>query len=282
MNVKMAERRGYRLSVDDVIWAFQDIAQHSEYTSIFDNPFFALYKRVHDVYGTKVHMNIYYETVEKDFNLSMFPDKYKNEWKENAHWLHLSFHGLADKPNWPYREAGYDKVKHDCDLVMEQILRFAGPEVTGPVTTLHFGDATAEGVQALYDCGIRVIQSEFMTSTGEPLPKYGLSDEELKQVRYDTFWKDPKSGMIYYGCDAILNKRNIEDIGPWMDEFQEKYPDRPFVDVLIHEQYFYPHYKRYLADYEERVVTGVKWCHEHGYAPCFVTEMLEMEDVKPW
>lgn len=274
MNVPMIDFKGYRLSVDDVILALRDIAAHSEYTSIFDNPFFALYKRIHDAHGTKVHMNIYYETVDKTFNLTMFPDKYKDEWMANADWLRLSFHGLADKPNWPYREAGYDKVKTDCDLVQKEILRFAGPEVTGCVTTLHFGDATDEGLRALHDCGVRVIQSEFMTSTGEPLPKYGLTDEQLKLVRCNTFWKDEARDMIFYGCDAILNKRNIEDLGPWMDEFQQKYPNRPFVDILIHEQYFYPDYKRYLPDYEDRILEGVKWCEAHGYKPIFVQEML--------
>lgn len=275
MNVPMIDFKGYRLSVDDVILAFKDIAEQG-YASIFENPFFALYKRVHDAYGTKVHMNIYYQTVDGSFNLSMFPDTYKGEWMANSDWLHLSFHGLADKPNYPYRDADYNKVRTDCELVQKEILRFAGPEVTGCVTTLHFGDAKPEGVQALYDCGYRVIQSEFMTSTGEPLPKYGLTEEELKMVRFGTFWKDPKSGMIYYGCDAILNKRNLEDLAPWMDEFADKYPNRPFVDVLIHEQYFYPDYKRYLPDYEERVIAGVKWCHDHGYRPIFVQDMLDM------
>ena len=112
MNVPMIDFKGYRLSVDDVILALKDIAEQ-KYASIFENPFFAVYKRVYDAYGTKVHMNIYYQTVDESFNLSMFPDKYKREFQENGRWLKFTFHSLKDKPDSPYKYASYEQVTED-------------------------------------------------------------------------------------------------------------------------------------------------------------------------
>jgi hypothetical protein len=128
----------YRLSHDDNIWFLRDISQNaSVYRSIFENPYLGFLKHFHDIYGTKVHLNIYSET--DGFNLSRMTDKFRNEWRENCSWLRLSFHAYANEPDNPYINAGYDKVKHDCVMVMDQIRRFAGEELIGSETTLHWG-----------------------------------------------------------------------------------------------------------------------------------------------
>ena len=73
----------YRLSLDDNIWFLRDISNNSAtYKSIFENPYLAFFKQIHDTYGTKVHINIYYQT--EGFNLSQMTTKYKSEWKDNA------------------------------------------------------------------------------------------------------------------------------------------------------------------------------------------------------
>jgi hypothetical protein len=132
----------YRLSLDDNIWFLKDInANAGKYKSIFENPYLGMLKQVHDTFGTKIHLNLFYQT--DGFNLSQMTDKYRSEWKDNAGWLRLSFHALQEFPDRPYLTAGYDQVKHDCILVIDQIRRFAGEELMGPVTTLHWGAANA-------------------------------------------------------------------------------------------------------------------------------------------
>jgi hypothetical protein len=75
-----------RLSLDDNILCLRDLTKNADkYNSVFDNPYFALYKNVHDTFGTKVHMNVYYQC--ENFNISMLPDKYKPEFIANSDWL---------------------------------------------------------------------------------------------------------------------------------------------------------------------------------------------------
>ena len=47
-------------------------------------------------------------------------------------------------------------------MVKEQIRRFAGDELMGPVTTLHWGEATVEGCRALRDSGYTALAGYFM------------------------------------------------------------------------------------------------------------------------
>ena len=99
----------YRLSLDDNIWFLKDVSDNaSQYKSIFENSYLALLKEVHETYGTKIHINIYYQT--EGFNLSQMTTKFRNEWRENAGWLRLSFHALQNDPDVPYINAWYEQV----------------------------------------------------------------------------------------------------------------------------------------------------------------------------
>ena len=78
-------KEGKRLTVDVPFKPYLYIdSPRGEYMSIFDDPYLAMYRDLHDRYGSHVHMHIYYQTVDGNFNLSMFPDKYKAEFQANS------------------------------------------------------------------------------------------------------------------------------------------------------------------------------------------------------
>ncbi|MEG0766115.1 MAG: hypothetical protein RR482_00220 [Clostridia bacterium] len=267
----MQENKRYRLSLDDNIWFLQDIARKG-YDSLFENAYLAFFRTLHAQYGTKIHANLYYECPEHGgFNLSQFPARYRAEWSAHRDWLRLAFHGRANKPDFYYLHAGYDEMYADCALVLREIRRFAGD--TGPVATLHFVDTTEAGIRALYDCGVRALMGLFLlTDTGEPSLCYGASRAFFDQVRRYAFARDPKTGMVYFPCDIVLNAYTPQEIPHVLDDMAARYPHRPFIDLLIHEQYFYPDYCDYLPDYRERVLAGVAWCERHGFTPGFAEE----------
>ena len=47
-----------------------------------------------------------------------------------------------------------------------------------------------------------------------------------------------------------------------------------FMDLMIHEQYFYPFYRNYQPDYRQKVLTAVKWASDNGYEPAFLSECI--------
>jgi hypothetical protein len=263
----------YRLSLDDNIWFLKDIAFNAnKYRSIFENPYLGFLKRVYNEFGTKIHINIYYMT--EGFNLSQMPSKYKKEWKENAEWLKLSFHALQNEPDKPYTNAGYEEMRRDCKMVMEQVSRFAGEELMGPVTTLHWGEATVEGCRALRDLGYKCQAGDFNVDNDLPPVSYYLDVEKRRHINRRFIWKDNREDIIFTRCAIVINCHKLKGIRGFLDEILKDPHKSGYMDLLIHEQYFYPNYIAYQSDYREKVLTSVRWAVEKGYKPAFLSECV--------
>ena len=54
------EERLFRISSDDNLIFLKQLTE-GDYKSIFDHPYLAVYKKAHDLYGAKVHINLFYE-----------------------------------------------------------------------------------------------------------------------------------------------------------------------------------------------------------------------------
>lgn len=263
----------YRLSLDDNIWFLKDLSVNAgKYKSIFDNPYLGFLKQVHDTYGTKIHINIFYQT--EGFNLSQLTAQYKDEWKENAGWLRLSFHALQEKPDRPYQHAGYDEVKTDCEKVMHEIRRFAGQELISPVTTLHWGEAKVEGSRALRDAGYTTQVGYFDVDSDEAPVSYYLDVAQKRHISKRSIWRDNSEGITFVRISQVINLYALEEIVPMLEEVKKDPRRSEFIELMIHEQYFYPFYEAYQPDYRQKVLTAVKWAVDNGYKPAFLEECV--------
>lgn len=73
----------------------------------------------------------------------------------------------------------------------------------------------------------------------------------------------------------VLDRTKKEDIATGMDAYGNAPSGLPpYVDYLIHEQYFYPDYTAYQPDYFEKIEAAVMWAKEHGYEPAFLDECI--------
>lgn len=277
--LKNAHKR-YRFSLDDNIWCFQNIAKHErDYKSIFEDPYLNLIKTMHDRYGTKFHVNIYYECPEfGGFNLTQMPDRFKPEWKYHSDWLRLSFHANANLPDRPYIRGTYEQSKFEHDRVVEQILRFAGEEAfAGPVTTIHWGDATVDTVRALRSSGVKAFTGSFNYHDPKNVSiRYYLNAEQCTLLNIYGFYYDKAEDVYFFRYGASMQHNAIEDILKDFELFEKQHPLYTFKELCVHEQYFYPHYINYMKDYYQRFDTAIKWCVENGYQASFARDVLEL------
>ena len=257
-------QKQFFFTVDDNIWVFADLMR-GQPKSLFDHPYLAMYRRLHERYNLKVQLNIFYE--DCGFDLSMMSDRYRAEWEESADWLKLSFHAKADAPSKPYEFSGYDEVNADCAAVNREILRFAGKASLARTTTLHYCRTTAGGVQALKDNGVEGLLGLYGTDEN-PRISYQNTAEEAARLRRGELLK--VDGMTYAAIDLILNKHKLEEITPLLMPFL----DRSTVKVMIHEQYFYPYFRGYHADFEEKLDTAFALLKENGYVSTFFEDCL--------
>lgn len=274
----------YAVSVDDNIWWPADLTA-GDYPSLFDHPFLAVFRRAHEQHGAKVRLNLFYEItgdaphaqLHRSFNLSMMTDRYKAEFAANADWLHLAFHARGEFPERPYIASPYEEVAADCELVHREIVRFAGESSLEMATTVHFGECSAPGRKALMDRGIHTLMG-YMTlnSAGKPFVSYELTPGEISIVRRRNFWRDERDGMTYSTIAAVMNLHSPTGIVAQLERDAAEHPDRSFVEIMIHEQYFYDDYRHYEPDFEERVMAGCRWCHEHGMTGIFTEDAAKM------
>ena len=249
----------YRFSLDDNIWFLRDLTFGS-FVSVFDHPYLKGFKYLHDRYGTKFQFNVYYET--DGFDLSMMTDRYRAEWEKNASWLRFSFHARADAPPFPYAESSYAEAYGDCVRVNREIIRFAGKSSLDFYTTIHYCQASAEAVRAFRDAGLRGLVGLFTPEQS----CYGLL--------YDTFDEpfkyDGKSGLYYFVNDIIANLYPLDMIVPLL----EKVSHKPFLELMIHEQYFYPDFHMYQRDFFDKVEAAIRLMCAQGRKSVFLDELI--------
>ena len=281
----------YRISSDDNILFLCDINQNKDvYTSIFDNPYLAVYKKAHDLYGAKVHLNLFYafnnesakcfSTERPDFDLSMMTDKFKQEWEANADWLTLSFHARAEFPGKPYRTAPTEVVLADFEDVRREVIRFAGEKTfSHDVTTIHWGELTKEAAIALRKLGGTTFTGYFyLNEHGECVVSYYAPPSLATHVGGRDFWHDTETDITFGCIDRVINVGAKETV---LEDVKKAAADPHcggFVSIMIHEQYFYPDYVRHLPDFEERVLESAKYLFEKGYKGSFVKQMLHLPE----
>ena len=277
---------GYRLSSDDNIIFLHDINEHKdEYKSVFENPYLAVYKKAHDLYGAKVHINLFYEFDDKArqnfsterpyFNLSMMTDKFKDEFIANSDWLKFSFHAKSEMPNCPYKYADAETISRDCIMTLREIERFAGKEVISDTTTVHWGEANIEGVKALRTLGYKALTGYFTAGETKYPVAYYAPSELIDYIYNRDFWRDTETDMLFGRIDRVINLTTKERCLAAISNAIESPTRGGFISIMIHEQYFYEDYRGYLADFEARVLDSCKLITDNGYVGRHISEMLE-------
>ena len=259
-------QKRFRLSCDDNILFLKDLGLRPErYPNLFDHWYLSFWRSVHREFGAKVHLNIYYQT--DGFDLTQLPETWRETWDSNASWLHLSFHALQDKPDRPYRNAGYCQLAHDYDLVTWNIRRFAGHAVLSNTTTVHWAECPAEGVTALRDRGIDVLVGIFAPE-GDGTTGYYLTYEQNAHVYERGVWHDLDMGVTFVHADMVVNAVELNDIVPRLESRAAERP-RDAIELLIHEQYFRKELSYFQPDVCDKVRTAVRWAVDNGYEPDF-------------
>jgi len=263
-------RPRYRFAVDDNSFFLRDVWQ-KQYGSLFDCFYLAMLRRLHEKYGAKFVLNIYYTTAD-EFDLAKFPDRYRGEWADNADWLKLAFHAHANEPANPYLDAPPEQVVADFDKIGAEIRRFAGEATYSPTTIVHWGMVRPSAWKPLAERGVTVLSGYFMRRGDEWRVNYRMDPVRSEYLSRHDALKDFPSGIVFSKIDMVVNTTPLERIVPDLEKIAEDPNQAEIFDLMTHEQYFWPFYANYLPDHARRVETAIRWVTEHGYEPVFLHE----------
>ena len=64
--------------------------------------------------------------------------------------------------------------------------------------------------------------------------------------------------------DIVLNSVPLERIVPHLERQAADPGQSEVMQLLLHEQYFYPYDRHYLPDFRARVERAIEWVTSHG------------------
>lgn len=262
----------YSFTVDDNIRFFEE-ANKNLYHSIFEVPYLKLMQNLHHKYDCKIQLNMFYSYTPNSFSLANCSNQFRNELKQNSDWLKFSFHAKHNNPIFPYD--GRDGILlKDFDLVMEQLKRIAGEEAIALTTTLHYVTASLKDCDSLYKRGVRALIGMFYNKTGRDALKYYLTEKQMLILRERSFYKDSETNMIFARNDMVINQISISNLVPILEATINHQNQDNFIQIMIHEQYFYSDYKDFQPDFADKLHIVLNWLTENGYNSCFLEDRI--------
>lgn len=310
----LAGKRKCSYFCDDAIWALRDVTRHAQ-RSLFDHPFFSVLRECHDKYGLTAQINLFYRTDffygMDEFTLADVTDAYMEEFRANADWLKLGFHSLQEFPDYPWINANYGDVKKLFEMIRSEVVRFAGEESFAYACVPHWCPMSKDGVRALKDCGIRVMECSVgpryrYDGRAERLP-YGhafrLMQNRKREVGF--YWRESRNTAISasicsynhiseaQAAQTALSFGYVHDRVTGMN-FKHMFCDAPCLNLCTletlradigkilgkeylifsnHEQYFFRDYLAYQPDYSDKIRLMCRMMRENGYT------FIQMEDV---
>lgn len=265
--------RRFRCYIDDHSFFFRDILKN-DYKSIFDCFYLKKLRQLHRDFGAKINLNCFNTTPERDFRLSMFPDKYRPEFEDNADWLRLAFHSENEFPDIPYLNANPEKLAADFDLVAGELKRIAGSAYTAGLQ-IHWADVPPDCYQILADRGVKMLQTRGRKrdSKDRKICDYHLPDDVLEYLYDHQGWMHFESGLIFYsgstgGCDWTP----VDKIAANILRRIEVPAQSHLINIAGHEQYWWPFYKNFVPDIYERYATAFRFVLDRGYRPVWIED----------
>ena len=208
--------------------------------------------------------------------MRQFPDRYRSQWKDNSHWLRLAFHARADQPPDAYVDSPVERLLGDMDRMAAEVKRFAGEPSYIPPAWIHWG-VGQKAWKPLYDHGSRVICGYFRRSSrkGEKwLVSYGMDDARSEWLSQHNVLKDHASGLMFSRLGLRVDSTPLDKIVPSLEPIAADPHQGELIDLLTHEQYFWPFYRRYLPDHWQRMERAIELVTQRGYQPTLLEHGL--------
>lgn len=313
----MADKKYFAYFCDDTIRCLEYLNRDHP-ASVFDNPFFAIHKRLHDKYGFKVQFNLFFQNVTGTFNLGMMTADYKEEFEANSDWLKFGFHARQEFPDFPHLNSTYEQTSTDFEDVSNNIVRFAGKKCLTDSNINHWVSMSKEGVQALVDHGVKCISCTSGDKDDSPEARCALASNHIQILLSEKSGVSKPSVVRYYtngtaGLPYLANHNNLTskqrdeyygklhfyvdpETGMMYNRFAgvtlnaTKLKDLPkvfagglldneLVIPVMHEQYFYKDYYSYEPDYADKIEYAVKTLLENGFEHVSMYDLPRMQNL---
>ena len=280
-----ASFKRYAVRIDDNCFFLTDLAKEKP-KRLLDHFYLKELKRVHEKYGSKFILKCFYRNDHDpdQFTLDRLSDAYRSQFEDNSDWLHLAFHAWSEFPDRPYQHCTEERLAHDYDVTMRELIRIAGEKSCTPPTNVHWAMLPPERFHVLRERGLKILTSsgfmnnriyvegnvENLQSGACDIGFFYEQDVAHHMLEKRCFY-DPDHDLFLsrsFFCFNIDTPAEIESKIRREDAAAEVCGCE-FMESVGHEQYAFSRYENYLPDYFERLETACRIPAELGYRPVF-------------
>ena len=215
------------MSLDDQLKCLKDLTDNKDkYSSLFESPYFAPIKTLHDEYGCKFTLMLFNTDKTLNFSLSDVTDKFRNEFGENSQWLKFAYHG-PDTTTYPAKTMSVDDFVSSIEEVYEQINRFASSSCIDKVPRISFFNCTKEQVKVAKE---KNLIAGLLTADDNRAANVGLTSDELKIMQNCDTYTDYENNISYFRTEERLDSASTELV---ISRLNKKYDNQENSDIVI-------------------------------------------------
>lgn len=254
-----AEQKGnyIHISFDDVSLSTSNLGSN-DYESIYEEPFFAFLKDLHDTYGAKFSLYLFDIS-----NLSNIPTTFKDELMAAKDWLKFGLHWRTGGGG-SYTNDTYQQGATDWNFVVDNVVRFGGTaELIDRVPRLNLFGGSKAALSGMRDADCGALG--FLAADDNRV-SYFLNSDQATYLRTHDVVLDVDTGLYIFRTDMR---------GDWFENgFTPAYEyDAPTQDNVYDElalRYKTPKYVDSCKSY-------IWFCHEWK-----IYDGITMNNKKQW
>ena len=280
-----ASFKRYAVRIDDNCFFLTDLANEKP-KRLFDHFYLKELKRLHETYGSKFILKCFYRNDHDPakFTMDRLSDAYRSQFEESSDWLHLAFHAWSEFPDRPYQHCTEERLAHDYDVTMRELVRIAGEKSCTPPTNVHWAMLPPDLFHVMKERGLKILTSSgFMNNriyvdgkvedlqTGSCDNGFFYEQDVARYMLEKRCFYDPDHDLFLsrsFFCFNIDTPAEIE-AKIRKEDAAAAASGCEVMESVGHEQYAFPRYENHLPDYFERLETACRVPVELGYRPVF-------------
>ena len=233
------------LSFDDVSVCFQNLTTE-EYSSLFDEPFFAELKRLHEEYGARFSLYTYNSVL---CNLS---DRYADEFSSNCEWLKIGFHSSSSGFN--LSDATYEQGLSYWNDFVENIKRACGStDCIDRIPRLEYFAGSHQALLGMRDAEHGALG--FLSADDNRLSYY-FNDDVMTYMYDNDRTKDEESNLVFLSTDIR---------GDWFFNFTTSNTYRkPLKSTVLEELTYRNNNPSFEASFDSLIIFTHEWLVYNG------------------
>lgn len=227
-------------SVDDFIDAML-MLKNEVYQSIFEQPAFAVLKRVHEECGAVFSCYCFYETAGG--NLGEVPSRFTEEFQANADWLRFGFHSYNTDSNYGSKKFtsgniitdGKTAGEHYAMVIRELIRITGGGQAIDRYPRIHYYAGIKEDCQAWKQSEHGIIG---LIAAEDDRVCYYHDEHQWEELIQRGFYQDPQLDIGFWRtCIRLENMENMAALEKALKDMEDNQKVTKAYLIFTHEKF---------------------------------------------